>query len=337
MKRTAALFSALAVSGALVAGGLSSASATPTTGGHGEFAAPTSTAAAKAAQARAAAAVRRAKAAQFQRLRALNTQYVKLQRAARGCARATTTLTATNRIRTVALRGASTRNSVAQLRARQTRLTAAVVRLARATGGCTIPGGVVVPITPAPGTVVTTPPAGSPGAPGTPSTPGTPGAPGAPGAPGSPGAPGAPGTQTQVQLPAVSILGGVPIDLSSVLGTTLPGVLKVVPLSQLTDTVCQVTGVVCVGVNPADLVTTLNGVVGSVPVLGPLLLQSLKPLVTSLLANPADISQLFNANLVNGVLTLVPTGLLGTVLATVNSLLGPVGGNSPLGVRQILQ
>lgn len=342
MKRSPALIATLAIGGALMAGSLSAASAAPADGTAGQAAtaapktapAKATTPRAKAAAARRAkaakrAALRRAKAGELRKLKVLNGRYTRLGRAAATCPAAVPALRATRVIRANALKGTAAA-SPHQLRTRQVRLAKAIVRLARASANCVPPAGAGAPIVPGPAAPVAPPAEGAAPAPGTPTTPAT------------PGTPGAAGTPVRVDVPQSALLAGLPIDLSDVLGTTLPDVLTLVPLDDLTGTLCQATGVLCVGLDPASLSQTLNALIGQVPLVGPLLQPLLSP-VLSLLTVPTsgDLTELFELiDLGGGMVQLVPSGLLGTLLTTVQGLLGPLnaalGGQTlPLGLLQI--
>ncbi|MEQ9114628.1 MAG: hypothetical protein RID94_10305, partial [Miltoncostaeaceae bacterium] len=139
------------------------------------------------------------------------------------------------------------------------------------------------------------------------------------------------------------VMAALPIDLSGTLGSTLPAVIQIVPLSDLTGLACQATGVLCVGLDPAAIGTTLSEIVGSVPLLGAILQPLLSPVLAILNGPGADPATLFTAvDLGGGVLQLVPTGTLASLLSTVGILVGPlaglVGPDTPtLGIARVLQ
>lgn len=343
VKRSPALLATLAVGGALMTGGLAGASAAPAPAevaaahagaGQTTHAAATPARAraiaAKRAQIRKRAALRRAKAVHMKRLRVLNGRYMKLSRSAAECTAAAPALRITARIRMAAVKGSSVAGP-RQLRQRQMRLSKAIVHLARARADCTVPRPRVAPVVPARAVPAPAAPAPSP-APAS--------APAAPTAP-APATPAPAPRAVQVDVPQSALLAGLPIDLSGALGTTLPDVLNLVSLEELSGGLCQSTGVLCVGLDPANLTQTLNAMIGSVPLVGPLLQPLLSP-VLSLLAVPSgDLSELFRlVDLGGGVLQLVPEGLLGTLMTSVQALLGPLNAvlgdqTLPLGLLQI--
>ncbi len=228
-------------------------------------------------------------------------QFTKLATKVAPCAAAAPTVASARKVRAVAVRNWR-KASVRGLRAKNVRMRAAVLRLAKAANSC----GLAVPANPGAPVVVT------PGTGGFTTTPGTPGAPGAPGAPGG-GA-----TSITLDLPIRTVLDGLPIDLTAVLnGGVLPQVIQLVPSTVLTDPVCSTVGTACVGINPATLSSVLTTVTAGVPLVGGLVTHVVGALTGG------DLSGLFTVQRVSDtVVRIVPAGPLATVRALLGSLAG---------------
>ncbi|MGD9694490.1 MAG: hypothetical protein AB7V42_02385 [Thermoleophilia bacterium] len=296
MKRTSALVAGLMVATALSVGATSA------------VAAP-----AKAAPAKAKA-VKKAKANQTK-------TFTKISKAYNGllpkvtCPAGATKVAQAKAIRAQALKHPTNikKATLSQLRSKNARNRTALLRLTQGAVAC----GVSVVTTPGKNTVTVIP-----GQNGTTVIPATP--------PGTQGPDGT--TRVTVTLPLGSLLNGLNLDLGNVLnGTPLPDVLKLVPLDQLQG---LLPGVLQAGVDvPALkslLTSTINTALSSVPVLGPLVAPVVTPLLNQVLSllDGGDLSSLFQLTKVgDNVIQLVPTGLLGQLIGTVESVLGVSLGN----------
>jgi hypothetical protein len=103
-----------------------------------------------------------AKVTQLQKLQRLNGQYISLSKRARSCPAGKAALTSSGKARTAALKNAR-RSSVRGLRAKNARMSKAVLALARGAGKCTPATRTVTTVTPANATGLPIVP--SPGAP----------------------------------------------------------------------------------------------------------------------------------------------------------------------------
>ncbi len=258
----------------------------------------------------AAPSASKPRAAQVVKLKKADKQFGAIVKRVNTCTAAKPVVASAKKVRTAAMKNHRTA-SVKVLRAKNARMAAAVLKLAKVASKCgvavpAVPGGPVV-VTPGSGGLTTTPVNGAPGAPG------QNGAPGQPGAPGGNGA-----TSITLELPLITLLDGLPINLSAVLnGGVLPQVIQLVPASSLTSPLCSAVGTACVGINPANLSQVLSQVTAGIPLVGGLLTT-----ITSSLTG-GNLSSLFTVQRVSDtVVKIVPTGPLATVRALLGSLAG---------------
>jgi hypothetical protein len=273
LTRIATIVTGAAVLTALLAGGATAGAAPATTG------------------------VAPAKVTQLQKLHRLNGQYISLSRRARACPAGKAALRSSGRARTAALKNAR-KSSVRALRKRNTRMSRAVLALAKGAGRCRPAARTVTAVAPG---------GGSGGAGNSTSLTVVP----------SPGAP--PGTLSLgLRLPNI---GDAPlIDLSSALeGGVLPNAVEVVSVDGLLSGLCTSPGAACVGIDPAALAGVLTGAVADAPLLGPIA----RPLLGQVLAALAggDVGSLLEVRRIGDrVIRLVPAGPLATLLALVGDV-----------------
>jgi hypothetical protein len=232
-------------------------------------------------------------------------------RQAKRCAGAKPAVTSTGTQRKAALSRARS-SSVRVLKAKSTKLSRAVLGLARAVGKCPPQTRTVRTVVPGPAS------AGSAG-----------------GLIIVPSAPGTPPETVSLQLGLPAVTESPLLDLSGVLGgDPLPGVPSAVPIDQLTSSLCTTVDALCVGIDPNQLAGLLTQAVADVPLLGPIA-QPLLSQVLGLLGS-GDISDLLEVRRISDqVIQLVPTGALGTLTALVGDVLGDLTG--PVGRLQIVQ
>jgi hypothetical protein len=241
---------------------------------------------ASAAPQASAAKASPAKVTQLTKLSRLNGQYISLAKRVKKCPASTAVLRSTGKQRNAALKKAR-RSSVRVLRAKNKRLSKAVLALARFEGRCP----------PQIRTINTV----SPGAAQTP--------------------PGSPPGSVSFGLSTPAALNSPLVDMSSALdGAALPDDVGLVPLDELTSPICSTVGAVCVGIDPDALVTTLEELVASAPALGPIT-NPLLDQVTALL-EAGDIDPLFEVRRISDtVIQLVPQGPLATLAALLDDVI----------------
>ncbi len=230
--------------------------------------------------------------AQFKKLNASNAKFVKLAKRVATCPAAAPQLASARKSRAAAMKGAKTAR-LAKLRRSNATMNSAIMRLALAASKC----GVAVPG--APGAVVVQP--------------------GDKSVVIQPGTPGTGNSSFLYDLTGLSVLDGLPIDLSALLGPggTLPQVISLVPESELTSPVCTVAGTACVGIDAAQLQGVLSSASAGIPLVGPLLAT-----ITSKLGS-GDLGDLLAVTRVSDtVVKVVPIGPLATLRALLGSLTG---------------
>jgi hypothetical protein len=263
LKRTTLMVAGIALAAALVVGGTTASA----TSHHNARIAP-------------------AKVTQLHKLSRLDGQFVSLVRRVKPCAGSAAQIKAAGAIRKAALKKAR-KSSVRVLKAKNVKMSKAVLRLAKFAGKCGAPGS-RPPVVVQPGT-------------------------------GSPGAPGAPGSAfANLALP--DLINSVPMDVSPLLGGgILPDTINAVPLDQLLSGQCVTQGAACLGIDPTALAASLTDAVNELPLLGPIL----NPLLNQVLAaiGTNDLASLIHVQRISDtVIKLVPQG----PLATLEALLGPV-------------
>jgi hypothetical protein len=265
IRRTATWMAGAAVLAALVAGS-ATASAAP------------SAASAKATP---------AKVTQLTKLSHLNGKYVSLAKRVKKCPNSRAVLRSTGKQRNAALKKAR-RSSVRVLRAKNKRMSKAVLKLAKFEGRCA----------PQTRTITTV-------APGNPQV--------------QPGA--APGS-VAFSLTAPAALNSPLIDVTPLLdGGALPGTIELVTPGELTDPICAVEGAACVAVDPHGLLEALRDLVASVPVVGPIATPLLDE-VNRLLVG-GDLDAMFEIRRISDtVIQLVPEGPLATLAALLGDAVG---------------
>jgi hypothetical protein len=263
LKRTTLIVAGIALAAALVVGGTTASA----TSHHNARIAP-------------------AKVTQLHKLSRLNGQFVSLVRRVKPCAGSAAQIKAAGAIRKAALKKAR-KSSVRVLKAKNVKMSKAVLRLAKFAGKCGAPGS-RPPVVVQPGT-------------------------------GSPGAPGAPGSAfANLALP--DLINSVPMDVSPLLGGgILPDTINAVPLDQLLSGQCVTQGAACLGIDPTALAASLTDAVNELPLLGPILNPLLNQVLAAIGAN--DLASLIDVQRISDtVIKLVPQG----PLATLEALLGPV-------------
>jgi hypothetical protein len=236
-----------------------------------------------------------AKVTQLQKMQRLNGQYISLSKRAKRCAGAKPAVASTGAQRKAALNRARS-SSVKVLKAKNTKLSRAVLGLAKAVGKCPPETRTVQTVVPGPAS------AGSAG-----------------------GlmlvaSPGAPAGTVSLGLNLPSVTDSPLLDLSPVLGEgVLPDGIPAVSVDQLTSALCTAVDAVCVGLDPAALTSALTEAVATAPVLGPVV----QPLLNQILGllGSGDVGSLVDVQRIGDqVIQLVPRG----PLATLNALLGDV-------------
>ncbi len=218
MRRTATWVAGAAVLAALTAGS-ATASAAPTAS------------AAKASPAKASPA----KVTQLTKLSRLNGQYTTLAKRPKKCPGAAAVLRSTGTQRTAALKKAR-RSSVRALRAKNTRMSKAVLALAKFEGRCPPQFRTVNTVSPGP----------------------------------AQSAPGAPPGSVSLSLSTPGALNSPMLDVSPALdGGVLPDNIPLVSLDELTEPICSTVGAACVGIDPDALIATLEELVAGAPALAP--------------------------------------------------------------------
>jgi hypothetical protein len=262
LKRTATWMASAAVLAALVAGS-ATASAAPS--------------------ASAKAKVTPAKVTQLTKLSRSDGQYISLAKRVKKCPASAPVLRSAAKQRAAALKKAR-RSSVKVLRAKNKRLSKAVVLLARFESGCARSGTSVI----------------------------------APGASQSP--PGSPPGSVSFGLSTPGVLNSPLVDQGSGLGgSPLPSTVGLVTLDGLTSPLCSVVNAACVGIDPNSLLASLTRLVTENPALAPIATPLLEQVQALLEAGNLD--PLFEVRRISDtVIQLVPEG----PLATLASLLGDV-------------
>lgn len=228
-----------------------------------------------------------AKVTQLTKLSHLNGQYVSLAKRVKKCPNSRAVLRSTGKQRTAALKKAR-RSSVRVLRAKNKRLSKAVLKLARFGGRCAPQTRTITTVAPAS-------PQAQPGA--------------------------APGSMA-FSVTAPAALNSPQIDLTPLLdGGALPGTIQLVSPGELTDPICAVEGAACVAIDPHGLLEALRDLVASVPVVGPIATPLLDE-VNRLLVG-GDLDAMFEIRRISDtVIQLVPEGPLATLAALLGDAVG---------------
>jgi hypothetical protein len=223
LKRTSALAVGIVVAASLVVGGTSGSAA------------------------RHQANVTPAKVTQLQRLSRLDGQFVSLAKRVKPCAGSAAQIKAAGTMRKAALKRAR-KSSVRVLKAKNVKMSKAVLRLAKFAGKCGVSGG-SAPI------VV------QPGAPGSSSTLLT-----------------FPELMNSRQVDVASLLdGGI-----------LPDTISAVPLDELASGACVTEGTACLGIDANALTKSLTDAVHDAPLLGPITTPLLNQVIAALGADDLD-------------------------------------------------
>ncbi len=232
---------------------------------------------------------------QLQKLSRLDGQFIALTKRVKPCAGSAAQIKAAGAMRKAALKRAR-KSSIRVLKAKNVKMSKAVLRLAKFAGRCGAPGSTTPVIV-------------------------------------QPGAPGAPGSST-TELTLPQLLNSVPLDVSSLLdGGILPDTISAVPLDQLLSAECVAEGAACLGVDPTALVSALTSAVNDLPLLGPVLQPLLDQVVAAVGAD--DLASLLDVQRVSdSVVKVVPQGPLATLEALLGSVVDTVNGT--VGTLQII-
>ncbi|MGD9696088.1 MAG: hypothetical protein AB7V42_10560 [Thermoleophilia bacterium] len=229
------------------------------------------------------------------------------------CPAARSQVLAADRVQAAAVRNPR-QASLVKLRAKNVRIRTALLKITRAAGTCNLR----VVTTPGEVRVVEAGGAGSPTGPAQ-SFAGPDGT-----------------TRVTVTLPIGTLLNGLHLDLGGLLNGTPLGNIRIVALDQLLGPLCTTPGTACVGIDVDALSTALGRLVGSIPLVGPVL-QPLADQVVALLAG-GDLGSLLQVTEVApNVLALTPVGELGTLLALVQALGGSATQSLPIGQLQVIR